>query len=186
MTKTLEEIEIRNAAHWRKWLETHHGSSPGVWLIFHKGHTGVGTLAYEDAVCHALAFGWIDSLVRRIDEDRYARKFTPRRPGSKWSDINRKRWKKLESEGSLAPAGRAAAPTSNSYTPPPKVPELPSYIAQAFRAEPRAWRFFQSLAPTYRRHFVGWIHTAKRAETRERRIRESIALLRAGKRLGLK
>jgi uncharacterized protein YdeI (YjbR/CyaY-like superfamily) len=83
-------------------------------------------------------------------------------------------------------SGLAAAPTRRRYAPHPAIPDLPAYIAKALRANPKAWRFFQELAPTYRRHFVAWIHTAKRPETRARRIRESIVLLAAGRKLGLK
>jgi uncharacterized protein YdeI (YjbR/CyaY-like superfamily) len=88
--------------------------------------------------------------------------------------------------GLVRSAGRAAAPTNNTYAPRPVIPHLPVYIAKALKANSKAWEFFRKLAPTYRRHFVVWIHTAKRPETRKRRIRESIALLAAGKRLGLK
>ncbi len=144
------------------------------------------SVSYEEAVRQALCFGWIDSLIKRLDEDRYARKFTPRKPTSKWSDVNRKRWAELKETGLLAAPGLAAAPTDNSYAPHPAIPDLPAYVAKALKANPKAWRSFQQLAPTYRRHFVAWIHTAKRSETREHRIRESIALLEAGKKLGLK
>jgi uncharacterized protein YdeI (YjbR/CyaY-like superfamily) len=84
------------------------------------------------------------------------------------------------------PGGRAAAPTERTYAPKPSIPELPAYIAKAIKAEPEAWSFFQKLPRRERRNFVAWIHTAKRPETRERRIRESIALLAAGRKLGLK
>jgi uncharacterized protein YdeI (YjbR/CyaY-like superfamily) len=143
-------------------------------------------MPYEDLVCEALCFGWIDSLVKRLDDDRYAIKVTPRKPTSKWSAVNRKRWKKLEAEGRLAAPGIAAAPTANRYAPRPSVPQLPAYIAKAFKTNARAWQHFQTLAPTYRRHFVVWIHVAKRPETRAKRIREAIGLLAAGKKLGLK
>ena len=143
-------------------------------------------MPYEDAVRQALCFGWIDSLIKRLDDDRYALKVTPRRSTSKWSALNRKRWAELKAAGLLTPAGLAAAPTSNTYGPRPIVPKLPTYIAKALKAHPEAWKFFQRLAPTYRRRFVGWIHTAKRTETREKRLRESIGLLAAGKTLGLK
>src|SRR5262249_18716129 len=121
-----------------------------------------------------------------VDGDGYAIKVTPRKPTSKWSDINRRRWNELKTAGLLAAPGLAAAPTANSYAPHPSIPELPAYVAKAFKTNLRAWRHFQALAPTHRRDFVVWIHTAKRPETRERRIRESIELLSAGKKLGLK
>ena len=186
MTAELPTLLIRSRRAWRAWLTKHHASSAGVWLVFYKAHTGETSIHYEDAVREALCFGWIDSLIKRLDEDRYAFKVTPRRPTSKWSDINRKRWAELEAAGLLTSAGLAAAPTSNTYAPRPVVPELPAYIAKALKTNSRAWEFFRELAPRERRNFVVWIHTAKRAETRERRIRESIALLAAGKKLGLK
>ena len=157
-----------------------------MWLVFHKDHTGVKSIAYDDSVCEALCFGWVDSLINRLDDDRYARKFTPRKPTSKWSDINRQRWAELKGAGRLAEAGLAAAPTGNVYARPPEIPELPGYVAKALKANPNAWKFFQGLAPSYQRHFVAWIHMAKRPETKDKRIRESLALLAAGKKLGLK
>lgn len=186
MTTELMTLEIRNRQQWRTWLKKHYASSPGVWLVFYKNHTGVKSIPYEDSVREALCFGWIDSLIKRLDEDRHAHKFTPRRPGSKWSEINLKRWEELNDAGLLTPAGLAAAPTDNRYSPLPKVPQLPAYIAKALKVNPEAWSFFQELAPSYRRQFVGWIHLAKRPETRKKRIRESIALLAAKKKLGLK
>ena len=182
----LMTLELRGRQEWRAWLAKHHMSSPGVWLVFYKRHTGVKSIPHEDTVREALCVGWIDSLVKRLDDDRYAVKFTPRRATSKWSDINRKRWVELKAAGLLTAAGLAAVPTENTYAPRPVVPELPYYIAKVLKANPKAWKFFQELAPTDRRQFVVWIHLAKRPETRDRRIRESIALLTARKKLGLK
>ena len=186
MADSLITLDVRTRGQWRQWLAKHHASSPGIWLVRHKQHSGVKSMAYEDLVLEALSFGWIDSLVKRLDDDRFAIKVTPRKPTSKWSAINRKRWNELKAAGLLAAPGLAAAPTGNSYAPRPAIPELPVYIAKAFKANPSAWRHFQSLAPTYRRNFVVWIHIAKRPETRDRRIRESIELLSAGRKLGLK
>jgi uncharacterized protein YdeI (YjbR/CyaY-like superfamily) len=179
-------MDVRTRQQWRAWLAKNHASSPGVWLVRHKRHSGVKSMLYEDLVREALCFGWIDSLIKRLDDDRYAIKVTPRKPTSKWSAINRKRWNDLKSAGELDAPGLAAGPTENSYAPHPPIPELPSYIARAFKSNAAAWRYFRTLSPTYRRDFVVWIHTAKRPETRERRIRESLALLSAQRKLGLK
>ena len=154
--------------------------------MFYKRHTGVKSIPYEETVREALCVGWIDSLVKRIDDDRYALKFTPRQDTSNWSQINRKRWAELRAAGLLTSAGLAAAPTDNTYAPRPLIPDLPVFIAKALKTNHRAWKFFRQLAPTHRRQFVVWIYTAKRAETREKRIRESIRLLAAGQKLGLK
>src|SRR5436190_13242551 len=182
----LEFLDVRTRAKWRAWLGKHHNSSRGVWMVFHKAHTGVKSVPYEDFVREALCFGWIDSLVKRLDNDRFAIKVTPRKATSKWSDVNRRRWTELNAAGLLTPAGLAAAPTENSYAPKPNIPELPSYIRTAIKSNRDAWTFFQKLPPRERRNFVVWIHIAKRPKTRERRIRESLALLAAGKKLGLK
>ena len=186
MAGNLITIDLRTRAQWRQWLAKHHASSPGIWLVRHKQHTGIKSMPYDDVVCEALCFGWVDSLIKRLDDDRFAIKVTPRKPTSKWSDVNRKRWDELKAARRLAAPGLAAAPTSNRYAPRPSIPALPAYVAKAFKTNPRAWEHFQALAATYRRHFVVWIHMAKRPETRERRIREAIELLAAGKKLGLK
>src|SRR5262252_6231271 len=169
MTADLEPFHVKSRRQGRAWLTRHHTSSPGVWLVFYKTHTGVKSIPYEDMVREALCFGWIVSLVKRLDDDRYALKVTPRKRASKWSAPNRRRWGELEAAGLLTPAGLAAAPTGNTYAPRPVVPILPGYIAKALKAEPKAWEFFQKLAPTHRRNFVVWIHVAKRPETREKR-----------------
>jgi len=184
--RALINLDVRTRKTWRQWLAKHHASSAGIWLVRHKQHTGVDAMSNEDLACEALCFGWVDSLIKRLDDDRFAIKVTPRKPTSKWSDINRRRWKALKAAGLLAPAGVAAAPTANRYAPHPPIPELPAYVAKAIKTNATAWKFFQQLARTYRRDFVVWIHIAKRPETREKRIRESIALLAAGKKLGLK
>ena len=95
----LDTLDIRTRKQWRAWLRKNHKSSPGVWVMCHKEHTGVPSIAPEDLVREALCFGWIDSLVRRLDDDRYARKVTPRKPTSTWSDLNRRRWAELDAAG---------------------------------------------------------------------------------------
>ncbi len=186
MAWTLSQLDVRTREEWRQWLAKHHASSPGIWLLRHKQHTGITSMPYEDLVREALCFGWVDSLIKRLDENLYAIKVTPRQPTSKWSGPNRRRWQELQAAGLLAAPGLAAAPTETRYAPKPKIPQLPAYIGTAFKANSKAWTFFQALSARNRRDFVVWIHMAKRPETRKRRIRESIQLLSAGKKLGLK
>ena len=103
--KISKTLYVTNRDDWRAWLKKHHASSPGVWFVFYKAHTGKTSVPYEDTVREALCFGWIDSLVKRLDDDRYAVKVTPRQPTSKWSGINRRRWMELKAAGLLTSAG---------------------------------------------------------------------------------
>lgn len=181
--QALAMLDMRSRAAWRRWLAANHGRSTGVWLVFHKRHTGVTCLEYDDAVEEALCYGWIDSVLKRLDEARYVRKFTPRRPGSVWSAVNRRRYADLARRGLLARPGRERPPTGRVA---PPVPAMPAYIRRALTARPRAWEAFRGLAPSRRRLYVGWVHSARREETRARRLREIVRVLLAGKPLGMK
>ena len=189
-TQTVKSFVAQTAHQWRKWLDEHHDSESEVWLIFHKLHTGVASIAYVDARDEALCFGWVDSLVKRLDDRRYAIKFTPRKADSRWSTINRKRYAALKASGRLKPGGINSAPRDRRYDPRPprfEMPaRLPRHIQAALRKHPAAWRYFEGLAPSHRRRFIGWIQSAKREETKARRLKEAIRLLTAGKPLGLK
>jgi uncharacterized protein YdeI (YjbR/CyaY-like superfamily) len=191
----LKTLEVRTRELWRQWLAKHHASAPGVWLVFFKRHTGRPSLDYEAAVEEALCFGWVDSLVKRLDDARYAIKVTPRKADSVWSDSNRRRYAKVMAAGLLTPAGVNRPPTSRRYA--SKGPSsAPAIIRQALDAAPAierelkahkaAWTFFEGLSPSHRRQYLVWIGTAKRDDTRRRRLREAIRLLAAGRMLGLK
>jgi len=184
----MKTLDVRTRAAWRAWLAKHHADTSEVWLVFHKAHTGTPSIDYEAAVEEALCFGWIDSLGKRIDDDRYARKFTPRKADSAWSASNRRRYAKLAAAGRLAAAGLQRAPTARTAAPPllPDVSRVPADVAKALKAVPKAWAHFQSLAPSHRRRYLLWIVMAKQEETRQRRLREAVRLLMRGKELGLK
>jgi uncharacterized protein YdeI (YjbR/CyaY-like superfamily) len=183
----MKMLVARTPDEWRAWLDEHHDSEAEVWLVFYKHHTGERTIAYEDALDEALCFGWIDSLIKRLDDARYARKFTPRKADSRWSAINRERYAALEKSGRLSPAGRKRPPTDRAYDPRARVTDtVPRYVQAALRKRPAAWRFFEALAPSHRREYVRWIDSAKLEETRTRRLAAAIKLLTAGKQLGLK
>ena len=187
MPAKLKTLDVRSRARWRAWLEANHGSASEVWLVFHKPHTGKTSIDYEDSVEEALCFGWVDSLIRRLDDDRYARKFTPRKTDAFWSDSNRRRYAKVEALGLLAAAGRDRAPSdANRYPARRKRSDaVPAYIEKAFKSKPRAWTTFERLTPRERIMYVGWIDNAKREETKSKRIQKALALLAAGKKLGL-
>ena len=102
-----KSLHVTSRAAWRAWLERNHRRKTEVWLVFFKAHTGKPRVEYDDAVEEALCFGWVDSLVKRLDEERYAQKFTPRKAGSRWSPSNRTRVAKLVREGRMTPAGLA-------------------------------------------------------------------------------
>jgi uncharacterized protein YdeI (YjbR/CyaY-like superfamily) len=186
----MKTLLVRTLEQWRDWLTEHHSSESEVWLIFHKRHTGLTSIAYQDARDEALCFGWVDSLVKRLDDRRYAQKFTPRRADSRWSAVNRKRYAELKAEGRLKPPGIERPPTERDYGPrPPRLPmpsQLPAYIQAALRNHPTAFRHFKALAPSQRRRYLAWIESAKREETKLRRLNEAIRLLASGKELGLK
>ncbi|MBO0720848.1 MAG: YdeI/OmpD-associated family protein [Blastocatellia bacterium] len=180
-------IEIKSRREWRQWLNDNYDSQSEVWLVFRKRQTEVTPFSYTDAVEEAICFGWIDSLVKKLDDDRYARKFTRRVPDSKWSTINRRRYDDLKARGLLAAPGLERAPTDRSGDAPrPSLEAIPSYIEERLKANRRAWQFFEQLAPSYRRAYIGWIEAAKRKETKEKRLQEALGLLAAGKKLGLK
>ena len=186
----MKTLVVRTLDLWRDWLTGHHASESVVWLIFHKKSTGVACIDYSDALDEALCFGWVDSLVKRLDDCRYARKFTPRRADSKWSTVNRKRYARLKAQGRLKPSGLKCPPTTRSYAPrPPRLSlpsELPDYIRVALQRHPKALQNFEALPPSHRRRYFEWIESAKREETKLRRLAEAIRLLTSGKELGLK
>jgi uncharacterized protein YdeI (YjbR/CyaY-like superfamily) len=182
----VKTCRARTLEAWRRWLADHHDSESEVWLVFHKRHTGQRSIAYEDAVDEALCFGWIDSLVKRIDEACYARKFTPRKATSTWSDTNRRRYARLKAGGRMMPAGLCRPPTKRGHAAPAPSPTASSSVDDALRRHPDAGQMFAALAPSHRRQYLRWIESAKRPETTARRIAEAVRRLSAGETLGLK
>src|SRR5687768_13009771 len=186
----MKTLRVQSIGQWREWLDKNHTSESEVWLIFYKRHTGVASVEYKDARDEALCFGWVDSLVKRLDDRRYAQKFTPRRPDSRWSDVNRKRYAALQAAGRLKQPGIDRPPTDRGSAPRPPRLELPSrlprYIQAALAKRPKVLRSFEALSAAQRRRYVAWIESAKREETKLRRLEEAIRLLADGQVLGLK
>jgi len=189
---TLKQLYFVDRDKWREWLSENHAASSGIWMVFYKKATSKPTIPYDAAVEEALCFGWIDSIIKRIDEEKYVRKFTPRKDKSDWSALNKKRVAEMIKAGRMTEAGLAkirAAKKNGCWNRDGKTPrslEMPSEFAEALASNKKARENFEKLAPTYRRHYLGWIAAAKRGETIKRRIDESIALLERGGKLGMK
>jgi len=187
ITKTTSAV---NRSEWRAWLEKYHATETEVWLVYTKKVSGKPSVTYLESLEEALCFGWIDSIIQKIDEEKYARKFNPRRAGSKWSELNKHLVAKLVKEGRMTGAGLAAVDFKlpKAEAPRPKRPELPppDWLQAGLMASPKAWENFNNLPPSHRRNYIAWISDAKREETRQRRIYEAIRLLEKNERLGMK
>jgi uncharacterized protein YdeI (YjbR/CyaY-like superfamily) len=183
----LPELIVRDAAAWRAWLAKHHANPAGVWLVLAKKGTEQPTsLTYDQALEEALCHGWIDGQVRRRDEATYRQRFTPRRRQSAWSKRNTGIAERLLAEGRMHPAGAAEIERAKTdgrwdaaYAGPAAI-EVPPDLAEALAAEPRARSMFESLNSQNRYAVLYRIATAKRADTRARRIEEFVAMLARG------
>lgn len=186
------KVTPRSRQAWRQWLAKHHAHESEVWLVFYKRHTGKPTLTYNDAVEEAVCFGWIDGIRKSIDDERYTHRFTPRKPDSRWSESNKKRVSRMIEAGLMTAAGtravRRARDTGKWAAParPQNHLSMPKELRDRLNKDDRAKRFFLSLAPSYRRRYIEWIASAKRADTRERRAEEALGLLRSGNKLGMR
>ena len=182
-----DTFEPRTRRDWRNWLIRHHGRREAVWLVFLKKHTGRSTFTYQEALEEALCFGWIDGVRQRIDDLRYAQRFSPRTRSSRWSDRNKALAAALEARGLMTPAGLASRSSATPDTHPVRgrPSGLPDWLLGALQTNAIAWRNFVALPPSHQRRYAGWISSAKRDETRDKRIAEAIALLLENKRLGL-
>lgn len=190
---TPQTLYVTNRDDWRAWLQAHHAVESEIWLIYYKKHTGQPSIPYDVAVEEALCFGWIDSTVKRIDDQRYMQRFTPRKDNSNWSELNKTRVRKLVAQRRMTKAGLAkiSAEVLAEQTPAkPRVMqkeiEIPQYFKEAIKRNKEAWENFNRLAPSYRRQYVGWVVSAKREDTRKKRLQEAKNLLSKNQKLGMK
>ena len=183
----LEQLYVADRASWRRWLEQHHATSPGVWLVFDKATHREDRLPYADAVEEALCVGWIDSTMRPMNERQYRQLFTPRKPRGTWSKVNKERVERLAAAGLMRPAGLEAierAKANGSWESLDAVESLtvPPDLDAAFAGAKGARVAFGALSPSARKGYLHWLAQAKRPETRATRIAEIVRLALAGKR----
>ncbi len=163
----------------RKWLESNRASAQEIWIGFYKKSARKKGITYSEALDQALCYGWIDAVVIRIDEKRWMKRFTPRKPGSIWSLINIKRAKELTELGLMTPSGLRVfnarlKEKSGIYAYEQKDAELAGDYERKLKANEKAWDYFQAQAPSYRKTVIHWIMRAKKEETRLRRLNELI------------
>ena len=183
-------VHFESPAEFRAWLESHHGTAKEIMIGFWRKDSGRNGLTYAEALDEALCFGWIDGVRRTVDSLSYTNRFTPRKSKSHWSSINLKRVEELTHQKRMAPAGLAAYEAHDpanmhrgSYE--QKSVTLPPALEKRFRSQKKAWAFFEQQAPYYRRGALWWVISAKREETRLRRLEILIADSAASLRLGL-
>lgn len=182
----------KNRNEWRSWLRKKHKKELEVVLIFYKRHTGKPSITYQEALEEAICFGWIDGLKRRLDEERYTYRFTPRKKNSKWSEFNISLAKELIKKKKMSVSGLNAFKNKTTYSKEilkvrnAKTLYIPLEIKKAFKKNKIVWQNFNNLAPSYKKQFVWWIRAAKREETKNKRIKESIRLLKQNKKLVMK
>jgi uncharacterized protein YdeI (YjbR/CyaY-like superfamily) len=174
----------------RRWLAKHHDTSTELWVGYHKKGSGKPSMTWPESVDEALCYGWIDGIRKSVDEERYTIRFTPRKRSSIWSAVNIGRARALVEEGRMCPAGLAAfevrrADRSAVYAFEQRAtPTLAPAMEKQFRRNAKAWRFFERQPPGYRRLALWWVVSAKREETRAKRLATLIADSAAGRRIG--
>jgi uncharacterized protein YdeI (YjbR/CyaY-like superfamily) len=185
----------KNRKAWRQWLEKNYAISPGIWLIYYKKETGKRKLHYAEAVEEALCFGWIDSLPRKLDEQRAMLKFTPRKPKSAWSQLNKSRIDKLIKDGLMMKAGLIKIEqtkkdgswdiltSSDSHI---DINSLLPELEKVLSKNKKALENFKAFPASYRKQFLSWIDSAKRPQTKDARIKQTVLMAIANKKPGIK
>lgn len=185
----LDPTHFGTPAEFRAWLARHHGSAAELWVGFYKKDSGRPSITWPESVDEALSFGWIDGVRRRLDDERYMIRFTPRRRGSNWSEVNVKRAEELIRQRRMERAGldafeaRDPNRTASYSFEQRSAAQLPEDLDLVFRANEAAWDFFHAQPPGYVRMMLWWIVSAKRDDTRRRRLQELIEVSAAGRRV---
>lgn len=184
----MDPLYFRSGREFREWLQKHHASADSVWVGFFKKSATQRGITYAEALDEALCFGWIDGLLRSVDQDRHVRRFSPRKPTSIWSNINVGHAERLIREQRMQPAGLAAfhrrsQEKTGVYSFENKPQEFPPSYVKRFRANRPAWTFWRTQPPGYRRVVIWWVVSAKQEATRERRFARVVAESTAGRRL---
>lgn len=186
-----EEFFFADRQEWRKWLNLNHNKSDGIWVVYFKKHVAKPSLKYHKGVEEALCFGWIDSTVKTVDNERYKQKYTPRRKNSVWSEINKNRVGKMIKEKKMTEAGlllieeaKKNGQWEKAYGT-RKKSEMPTDLKESLSKNKAALENFQRFAPSHQNTYINWLNAAKRDETRKKRIKQIISFAEMNKKPGL-
>ncbi len=190
MVEIGEQFLLANRDDWRAWLEKHHAIEKEIWLVLYKKHVRQPHLTYNDAVEEALCFGWIDNIGKRIDDEKFVLRFSPRKRGSIWAESNKRRVAKLIKQKLMTAAGLAAIKEAKKNGEWKKATlrevkiQIPAELAKALCTNKKASSNFARLAPSYKKQLIGWINSAKMDVTRQKRIQKTLQLLEENRRPG--
>lgn len=182
----MKTLQVKNLTEWRNWLEKKHSIETEIWLVFYKKSTGKSVFSYTEALEEAICFGWIDSRAKNIDEEKYVERFTPRKEGSHWSEVNKKIARKMIEQGKMTKEGLEKLGNAlNEKTAPEKPVVLPDDMKKEPMNDGKAWDNFSAFAPSYQKNYIRWVLDAKREETRTRRIANVVERARENKKPGM-
>ena len=187
MSKETNTIFCKDRKSWRAWLKKNHLLESSIWLVYFKKHTNKLTVSYADAVEEAICFGWIDGQIKKIDDDRYMQRYTPRKKKSKWSVVNIERANTMIKKGLMSKEGLRIFQNgikNNEIVPSSKRFSIPDDLMSALNKNTKAIVNFNKFAPSAKLAYVYWINTAKTDETRQKRIKKSVELLSQNKKYG--
>ena len=189
----MKTLSVSDRKEWHEWLSDNHNIAKEIWLVYYKKNSGIVSLDYESSVEEALCFGWVDGLIKKLDGERYARKFTPRKANSNWSLSNITRVKSLMKRGLMEKAGlekvqqaKKSGKWDNPVVQPTLSYKMTPQFQESLEANPLANEVFHGLSRSHQKEYLGWIESAKRQETKMKRINRAIQLLTDKKKLGLK
>ncbi|MBP2029501.1 uncharacterized protein YdeI (YjbR/CyaY-like superfamily) [Methanohalophilus levihalophilus] len=182
----MNTLEVESIKEWRNWLEANHSRKTEIWLIFYKKDTGKSRFSYTEALEEAICFGWIDSRVKKIDEEKYAERFTPRKEGSVWSEANKEIARNMIKQGKMTEAGFEKLGNALNEKPVPEKPiTMPADMKKELMNYEKAWENFSAFAPSYQKNYIRWVLDAKREETRAKRIKSVVERARENKKPGV-
>ncbi len=191
MSELYKTIYHKNRNSWRQWLQKNHSTINGIWFVYYKKHTGKPSVSYMDSVEEALCFGWIDSTKKRLDDERYVHKFTPRKEKSNWSETNKNLVEKLIEEGKMTDAGmkKVIAAKQNGEWDKKELKNcdfsFSTNILSIFKSNKMAFVHFKSLTSIQKAQYTAWIMSAKKEETQMNRLKKLMAELEKGNKLNL-